>query len=166
MDQSAAIRVSDAAVVGRYLQLRSHLHDRLLAQVEHLVLARYDVQLTTRIPATLVALVRKGYLREREGEIWPVVFLTPVDITLALCVQITSERLTNLGTVLQGPQRLKHRHWEDWWGWETTLPELHPRFFDLTPVEQEDAVVTWFGTRLEWLVHNGLLRKKVTSAAT
>src|SRR5205823_1417950 len=122
MDSSEALRVSDPSVVTRYLQLRTVLHDRLLARLELLIRERYEVQPTTRIPATLVALVRKGFHRAREGEIWPIVFLTPVDVTLAVAVQISSERLTNLGTVVHGPQRLRHRHWSEWWGWETNLP--------------------------------------------
>jgi hypothetical protein len=83
-----------------------------------------------------------------------------VDITLALCVQITGERLAGLGTVLHGPQRLRHRHWEDWWGWETTLTGVHPGFYGLTPEGQEEAILAWFGDRLEWLAHNGLLQRK------
>lgn len=160
MDPSATLRLSDAAVVARYLQLRTLFHDRLLARVEVLAQDRYDVQLTGRIPATLVALVRKGFARPGEGEVWPVCFLTPVDITLALCVQISNERLANLGTVVEGPQRIRHRHWEDWWGWETNLDALHPTFFGLPAAGQEQAVLAWFAAKLEWLAHNGLLRKK------
>lgn len=160
MDSSSAIRLSDPATVMRYLQLRSHLHDRVLARVEQQVLQRYDVQPTGRIPATLIALVRKGFVRAAEGEVWPAVFLTPVDITLAMCVQITNERLTSLGTVIDGPQRIKHRHWEDWWGWEVALERVHVRFFDVTPAEQEAAMLSWFTDRFEWLAHNGLLRRR------
>ena len=104
--------------VARYLQVRSQFHDRLLPRVESHIEARYRVQPIRRITATLVALVHGGFMRPVEGELWPVVFLTPVDISLALCVQIAPERLTGLGTVLNGPQRIRHRHWEDWWGWE------------------------------------------------
>lgn len=160
MDSLIPLRASDPAVVSRYLQLRGLLHDRFLAQLEAHVLQRYEVQPTTRIPATLPALVRKGFLRAGEGEVWPVVFLTPVDITLTLCLQITSERLTKLGTVLHGPQRLRHRHWEDWWGWETTLPELNPKFYELSAEKQEEAMIAWCHDRLEWLVQNGLLKRK------
>ena len=93
MSSPEELRITDAAVVARYLQLRSHFHDQLLAAVEEKLCAGYDVQPTRRIPATLAALVRNGYYRPCEGEIWPVVFLTPVNITLALCIQLSAERL-------------------------------------------------------------------------
>src|SRR5262245_9315960 len=120
-----ALRESDPSVAARYLQLRSHLNDRLLTRVEALIQTRATVTPTRRVTATLVALTRGGFVRADEGELWPVVFLTAVDITLALCVQITQERLSSLGTMLNGPQRLRHRGWEDWWGWETNLASVH-----------------------------------------
>src|SRR5258708_8826555 len=147
MEPSERLQVTDAAVVARYLQLRSDSHDRLLARVESHVLERYDVVPSRRIPTTLVGLVRIGFARPEEGEIWPAVFLNAIDIHLALCIQITPERLTNLGTMLNGPQRLKHRHWEDWWGWETGLTGLHTHFFDLLALEQEHAMLTWYSDK-------------------
>jgi hypothetical protein len=164
MEPSEGLRVSDAAVVSRYLHLRSEFHDRLLARVEKLIRDQYDVQPTRRLSATLVALTRLGFVRPEEGELWPVVFLTPVDITLALCVQLDAGRLASLGTVLKGPQRLRHRHWEDWWGWETALAGIHPQFFALTPEKQEGAMLSWYADRLEWLTHNGLLARKASPA--
>ncbi len=160
MDTADALRPSDPAVVARYLQLRSHFHDRLLAQVEALIRDRYQVQAIQRIHPTLTALARVGFLRPGEGELWPVVFLTPVDVTLALCVQIGEERLAALGTTVNGPQRLRHRHWEDWWGWETNLAGVHARFFELDAAEQEQAMRVWYGEALEWLAHSRLLRRK------
>jgi hypothetical protein len=160
MEPSEGLRVSDAAVVGRYLQLRSEFHERLLARVELHIRDVYDVQPTRRITPTLVALTRLGFVRPGEGELWPVVFLTAVDITLALCVQLDADRLASLGTVLKGPQRLRHRHWEDWYGWETDLAGVHPKFFDLAPDKQEDALLGWYADRLDWLANNGLLARK------
>ncbi len=160
MDPSEVFRVSDSAVVSRYLHVRSRLHDRILARVELLAGQLYDVELTHRIVPTLTAMTRTGFVRPTEGELWPVVFLTAVDITLALAVQFTAERLASLGTVLKGPHRLRHRHWEDWWGWETPLADVHPQFFNLPADEQEDSLVNWYGHWLEWLTHNGLLQKK------
>jgi hypothetical protein len=160
MDSWEGLRVSDPAVAARYLQLRSHFHDRLLAQVERHVTEHYQVQPARRIPPTLVAVTRSGFVRSGEGEMWPVVFMTAVDITLALCVQISAERLAILGTMLNGPQRLRHRGWEDWWGWETGLAGAHERFFSLTPTEQDDAMLGWYMAGLEWLAHSGLLPKK------
>jgi hypothetical protein len=160
MEPSEGLRPRDAAVVSRYLQLRSEFHDRLLARVEMLIREKYDVQPMRRLSTSLVALTRLGFVRPGEGELWPVVFLTPVDITLALCVQLTAERLASLGTVLKGPQRLRHRHWEDWWGWETDLAGAHPQLFDLAPDEQENALLAWYAERLEWLANNGLLARK------
>jgi hypothetical protein len=157
---SEALRESDPAVVARYLLLRTVIHDRLLARVERHVLERYEVQPSRRLPPTLLADLRGGFVRPGEGELWPVVFLTPVDVTVALCVAISAERIASLGTVLRGPQRLRQRGWEDWWGWESPLADLHPRFFELSPLEQEDAVAAWFATGLEWLVGNGLMRRK------
>jgi hypothetical protein len=158
--QSESFRLSDAAVVARYLQVRNLFYDHLLAQLETLIPARYAVQQTTRINATLAGLLRGGFVRPGEGELWPVVFLTPVDITLALCVQISPERVAKLGTMLRGPQRLRHRHWEDWWGWETPLAGVHPRFFEMKPNEQEEAMIAWYSGGLEWLVNSGLMRRK------
>src|SRR5262249_34341623 len=88
MDSHEAFHVSDPAVVARYLQLRSLRPDRRLARVDLLVQDRSDVLVSNRLHATLVALLRNGYARSKEGEVWPVVFLTPIDVTLALCVQI------------------------------------------------------------------------------
>ncbi len=160
MHTSDALQPSDPAVVARYLQLRGAFHDRHLARVERHVLERYEVQPTRRVPQTLLAVVRTGFVRPGEGEMWPVVFLTALDVTVALCVAISAERVASLGTVLRGPQRLRHRGWQDWWGWESTLAGLHERFFDLSPLEQEDAVAAWFATGFDWLVGNGLLFRK------
>ena len=60
MDSWEGLRVSDPAVAARYLQLRSHFHDRLLAQVERHVTEHYQVQPARRIPPTLVAVTRSG----------------------------------------------------------------------------------------------------------
>lgn len=159
MQTPEALRVSDAAVVARYLQVRSVLNDHILARVERLVTERYRVQPTRRIHTTLVCQVRTGFVRPGQGELWPVAFLTAVDISLALCVQISPERLAALGTMLNGPQRLRHRSWEDWWGWEKSLGEFHPQFFDLSAAQQEDAAVAWYTDGLEWLVGSGLLHR-------
>jgi hypothetical protein len=113
-----------------------------------------------RVVATLLTLVRGGFVRPGEGELWPVVFLTPVDVSLALCLQISPERLARLGTMLNGPQRLRHRLWEDWWGWETNLAGVHPRFFQLPAAEQDDAVLAWYADKVEWLLQGGLARRK------
>jgi hypothetical protein len=160
MESSESIRRSDPAVVARYLQLRSVLHDRHLSRVESLVAERYQVQPARRILPTLQADVRGGFLSPGVGEIWPVVFLTAVDVSVALCVQIDEEIMTQLGTTLNGPQRIRHRGWEDWWGWESPLAGLLARFFDALPLEQEDSIAAWFTANLEWLVHAGLLRRK------
>jgi hypothetical protein len=160
MQTSEALRASDSAVVARYLQLRSAFHDRHLARVERLVQERYRVQPSRRVAPTLVAHVRSGFLRPGEGELWPVVFLTTVDISLALCVELSPERVAGLGTMLNGPQRLRHRHWEDWWGWERALGSLHPDFFDLPAAMQEDAIVGWYAECLEWLAGSGLLLRQ------
>jgi hypothetical protein len=160
MDPGDGFRVSDAAVVARYLQLRGGLIDRLLARVEQLVPERYDVRPTRRVHSTLVAQVRGGFERDGGGEVWPVVFLGAVDITPALCVQITPEQMAGLGTRLNGPARLRHRHWDDWWGWEKPLSSAHPPFFDLPGAEQEEALVAWYVEGLEWLANSGLLRRK------
>jgi hypothetical protein len=161
MESAECLRVSDPAVVARYLLVRSVLHDRHLARVERLILERYDVAPTRRIHPTLVSDVRSGFVRPGEGEMWPVVLLTAVDVTVALYVEISPERVAGLGTMLNGPQRVRHRGWEDdWWGWESPLTGLHPQFFERTAAEQEEAVVTWFTTGLEWLVGSGLLRRR------
>jgi hypothetical protein len=162
MDSPETLRESDAAVVARYLHVRSRFHDGLLARVASHVQERYVVQPTHRVPATLVSLVRTGFLRPGEGELWPVVFLSPVDIFLALCVQISAERLADLGTMLEGPQRLRHRHWEDWWGWETTLGGVGPQFFSLSVAQQDDAMLAWYTGHLAWLARSGLLRRQTT----
>jgi hypothetical protein len=151
---------SDAAVVARYLQLRALLQDRHLAGVERLMLQRYEVQPTRPQHATLTVLFRGGFVRPAEGEIWPVVFLTPIDVYLSLCFEISAERVAGLGTQLNGPQRIRHRHWEDWWGWEQPLAALHPRLFELDPGQQEEVVAAWYARGLEWLAHGGLLRRK------
>lgn len=151
-----ALRARDDAVVGRYLQLRSLFHDGLLAELEQLVPERYQVALSRRIGSTLLAQLRAGFVRAGDSEIWPVVFLTPGEIRLALCVQITSEELRGLGTVLNGPYRMRQRHWEEWWGWDKALAE-DPQFFDLTGEEQQEALVRWYLDGFEWLVKNGLL---------
>jgi hypothetical protein len=160
MDPGDGFQVSDASVVARYLQLRGGVVDRLLARVDRLVQERYDVQPTRRIHPTLVAAVRGGFVREDGGELWPVVFLSAVDITPALCVQISPEQMAGLGTMLNGPSRLRHRNWEDWWGWEKPLATAHPPFFDLPAAEQEEALVAWYGEGLEWLANSGLLVRK------
>ncbi len=157
---SEGLRTSDPAVVARYLVLRSHFHDELLARVEQLIENRYWVQPTRRIVPTLIALVRQGFTRPGEGEVWPVAFLTAIDISLALCIQSSSDRLAGLGTTLNGPQRIRHRGWEDWWGWETTLHDLRPGFYDLPGKDQDEAALNWFTERLEWLVQCGLMRRK------
>jgi hypothetical protein len=155
-----SLRPSDAAVIARSLQVRAVFYDRLLARLEQLIPQRYLVQTTTRLHATLPALVRTGFVRPGEGELWPVVFLTPVDITLALAVQISQERVAVLGTMVNGPQRLRHRLWEDWWGWETNLPGVTARFFELKAEQQDDAMVAWYTQGLEWLVNSGLMRRR------
>jgi hypothetical protein len=159
MSSGDELRVSDAAVVARYLTLRSHFHDTVLARVEAHIEGHYRVVPTHRLAATLVAVVRGGYERPVEGELWPVVFLTPIDVSLALCVRISPERLSSMGTVLKGPQRIRQRHWEDWWGWETPLGGMRPNFFDLPAAGQDDAMVAWYVEHLEWLAHAGLLRR-------
>jgi hypothetical protein len=160
MAMSEALRPGDDAVVARYLQLRTAIHDRHLARVERVVLERYLVQPTKRIHPTLVAHVRTGFLRPGEGELWPVFFLTPVDISVGLCVELSPERVAELGTTLNGPQRLRRRNWQDWWGWERPIAALHPQFFELPAAQQEDVVAGWFDEALGWLAANGLLRRK------
>jgi hypothetical protein len=160
MSHADTLHASDAAVVARYLQLRSLLHDRHLARVERLVLERYQVEPTRRAHSTLVTHLRAGFERPGEGELWPVVFLTTVDISLALCVELSPERVAALGTTVNGPTRVRHRGWEDWWGWERPLGQVHPDFYRLTPEQQEEAIAAWYAEGLEWLAGNGLLRRK------
>ncbi len=155
-----AFRVSDAAVVARYLQIRSLVNDKLLAHVEKGIQDRYRVAPARRLASTLTAHVRSGFVRADGGEVWPVVFLTAVDISAALCAQLSPEWLASLGTTLNGPQRLRHRLWEDWWGWEKGLAALHPRFFDLAADQQQDVVLAFYREGFEWLVQNGLLTRK------
>jgi len=155
------LRAGDDAVVARYLQIRSLFHDGLLARLERLIPERYQVALSRRIAPTLLAQVRSGFVRPEEDEIWPVLFLTPVEIRIAVCVQITSEQLANLGTVLNGPYRIRQRHWEDWWGWEEPLAEIAPDFFELPGDQQQELLVGWIVEKLEWLANNGLLQRGV-----
>jgi hypothetical protein len=164
MESAECIRLSDPSVVARYLQLRSVLHDRHLVRVERLFPQRYEVQPARRMPATLQADVRGGFVSPGVGELWPVVFLTAVDVSVALCVQIQEDVMTQLGTTLNGPQRIRHRGWEEWWGWESPLAGLHARFFELLPLEQEDTIAAWFAAHLEWLAHAGLLRRKAAGS--
>jgi hypothetical protein len=161
MDPTEALKASDAAVVARFLQVRAVFHDRHLARVERLIQERYLVQPSRRLHSTLIAHVRGGFVRPGEGELWPVVFLTVVDISLALCVELSEERVAGLGTMLNGPHRLRHRTWEDWWGWEKPLGTLHPDFFDWSVQQQEDAVVAWYQECLDWLANGGLLLHKL-----
>lgn len=151
---------SDPAVVARYFRLRNQFHDHLLAAVERQLCARYAVEPTRRIPTTLTALVRSGWYRPGEGEIWPVVLLGNT-VTLALFIQLSGERLAELGTVMNGPRPMRHhRHWEEMWGWETTLTDVHPQLFTLPAPAQEVALVGWYNLGLEWLARNGLLKRK------
>lgn len=160
MDPTEQLQLTDTTVVARYLQLRSLFLDGLFPQIEERIELRYDVQPTRRLSSSLVALVRNGFEHVGDGELWPVVFLTPVNISLALCVQLTGERLAELGTVVNGPRPIRHRLWEEWWGWETTLPELHPRLFQLYGPEQETLILTWYDKNLDWLARNGLMKRK------
>jgi hypothetical protein len=155
-----SLRASDASVVARFLEVRSLLHDRHLARLERLILDRYNVQPTRRLPSSLVALVRGGFVRPGEGELWPVVFMTTVDVSVALCINLTSARVADLGTAINGPQRIRHRGWEDWWGWEIPLSALSAGYFDLPAPAQEDALARWSADRLDWLAGNGLLQRK------
>jgi hypothetical protein len=159
MSSGDELRVSDAAVVARYLQVRSHFHDRVLPRVADHIAAHYRVRRSRNVAATLVAMVRGGFERPGEGELWPVAFLTPVDVTLALCLQIAPERVTSMGTVLNGPQRIRHRNWEDWWGWETAPAALAPDFFGLSAAAQDEAMVAWYVDHLEWLAQSGLMQR-------
>jgi hypothetical protein len=160
MHPADSIRASDAAVVDRYLHLRSLLHDRLLSRVERHILARYVVQPSRRIHSTLLVAVRAGFFRQGEGDLWPVVFLTTVDISVGLCVELSPDRVASLGTMVNGPQRIRQRGWEDWWGWERPLSQLQAGFFDLPSAQQEEAVCAWYVEGLEWLAGSGLLRRK------
>lgn len=160
MDSADPLRESDAAVAARYLYLRGHFLDRILTRVEELILARFVVQPTQRLHATVSCLLRNGFVRPGEGELWPMVFLTAVDIHLALCVQISSERLTKMGTMMHGPRRLRHRHWEDWFGWETSPGGVHPQFYTLTATEQDDAMLAWYASHLDWLADASLLARR------
>jgi hypothetical protein len=157
--QTEAIHASDLAVAARYLQLRSILHDRHLARVERL-LERYNVQPSRSRHSTFICALRSGFVRPGEGELWPVVLLTTVDITAALFFEVDAERMAAMGTMLRGPHRVRQRSWEEWWGWECPLGSLHQQFFDLTASQQEDAVVAWYNGNLDWLAHAGLLRRK------
>ena len=154
------LRVSDAAVVARFLQIRTLIHDHPLARVERHIIDRYAVEPTRRITPTLVGHVRAGFVRPGEGELWPVVFMTTVDISLGLCVERSAERVADLGTTINGPQRIRHRGWDTWWGWERPLGQVQAGFFDLDAASQEDAIVGWFGEGLEWLAGAGLMRRK------
>src|SRR5947209_4274841 len=69
-------RVSDPAVVARFLQLRSLINDRVLARAERIAPERYQVLPTRRLVSTLTAHVRTGFARPDGGEVWPVFFLT------------------------------------------------------------------------------------------
>jgi hypothetical protein len=155
-----SLRASDAGVVARFLEVRSLLHDRHLARVERLIVDRYNVEPTRRIHSTLVALVRGGFVRPGEGELCPVVFMTTIDVSVALCITLSSERVAALGTTINGPQRIRHRGWEDWWGWERPLSGLAPAYFDLPAAAQEDVLTRWCAEQLEWLAGNGLLQRK------
>jgi hypothetical protein len=160
MDSPDCLRESDAAVVAHYLQVRAHFLERVLARVEEHILGRFIVRPTQRLHASVSCLLRNGFARPGDGELWPVVFLTAVDIQLALCVQISSERLTKMGTMLHGPRRLRHRHWEDWFGWETTPGGTHAQFFQLPAEEQDRAMLAWYDAHLDWLANAALLLRR------
>lgn len=151
---------SDPAAVARYLHLRSYFHDRLLMEVDKQMRTQYELQPTRRVPATMTTLVINGYFRPGEGEIWPLVLLGVVDITLGLFIQMGSDRLASLGTVVNGPRPVKHRHWEEMWGWETSLGSVHPQLYRLAPADQEAALLSWYRIGLEWLARNGLMKRK------
>jgi hypothetical protein len=155
-----SLRASDVGVVARFLEVRTLLHDRHLARIERLILDRCHVQPCRSIHSTLVALVRTGFLRPGEGELWPVVFMTTIDVSVALCINLTAERVAALGTAINGPQRIRHRGWEDWWGWERPLSALDAAFFTLPAADQESALTRWYADRLDWLAGNGLLLRK------
>ena len=69
-------------------------------------------------------------------------------------------RLPALRTTVNGPQRIRQRGWEGWWGWEAGLGGVQADFYDLSAATQEEAVEAWFAARLEWLTAGGLLRAK------
>jgi hypothetical protein len=160
MNASDGLREIDDSVVTRYLQIRSFFHERVLGRIGERILEQFAVTPTRRIGATVVALLRNGFVRLDEGELWPVVFLTPVHIAPALCVQISGERLAELGTMLNGPQRIRERHWEDWVGWETPLASLAPTFHNLSHEEQEATILGWYQNHLDWLVNADLLQRR------
>jgi hypothetical protein len=160
MLSSDQLRESDPAVVARYLHLRTYFHDQLLDKVDKLLTSRYELQPTRRIPSSLSTLVRAGYFRPGEGEIWPIVFVNAVDITLALFIQLSNERLAELGTVMNGPRPVRHLHWEEMWGWEVTLSTVHPRLFDLEALAQAEALLNWYTGCTEWLARNSLMKRK------
>jgi hypothetical protein len=161
--QSEAILASDEAVAARYLQLRTIIHDRHLARVERLVLERYDVELVRTRHSSFVCSLRTGFLRPGEGEVWPAVLLTMTEISVALFFEVDAERMAAMGTVLRGPHRVRHRGWEECWGWENTLADVHAHIFDLTAPDQEEALATWFTGNFEWLAHAGLLKRKAAT---
>jgi hypothetical protein len=70
------------------------------------------------------------------------------------------ERVDQLGTTVNGPQRIRRRQWEGWWGWEVSLGEVHPHFYELSGTDQDDAMVAWYRTHVEWLATNGLLQRQ------
>jgi hypothetical protein len=159
MSTAEALHPSDAAVVSRFFQVRGIFHDGVLARLEKLVPQRYQVQTTHRLASTFSAQVRVGFVRPGADEIWPVIFMTAIDISVALAVQITSEQLASMGTLLNGPQRLRHRHWDDWLGWEKYLHEIAPRFFEQTAEQQQGLLTAWCLEGFEWLAKSGLLHR-------
>jgi hypothetical protein len=162
--QSEAMLASDLAVAARYLQLRTIVHDRHLGRIERLVLERYDVQPLRSRHSSFVCSLKTGFLRPSEGEMWPVVLMTMVEISAALFFEVDAERMAAMGTMLRGPHRVRHRGWEDCWGWESPLADLHPHFFDLTAPDQEEAIAGWYTGNFEWLANAGLLRRKPPAA--
>jgi hypothetical protein len=81
-------------------------------------------------------------------------------VYLALCVELSPERVAELGTTLNGPRRIRQRGWDEWWGWEKPIGQVHDGFFDLEPGQQEEAVLAWYGESLEWLAREGLLKRR------
>ncbi len=154
------LKAGDPGVVARYLQIRGYFYDQVLAEVEKALVASYVVVAVRRIPPTLPVLVRQGFLRPGDGEIWPVVFLSPRGVSVAVCAQISSTRLAALGTTVNGPQRIRQKTWEGWWGWETRLGDVSPGFFELAGAEQDQALSGWYERRFEWLATNGLMRRR------
>jgi hypothetical protein len=65
-----------------------------------------------------------------------------------------------MGTMLHGPRRLRHRHWEDWFGWETVPGGTDPQFFQLPADEQDRAMLAWYDAHLDWLANGGLLARR------